>query len=49
MSAEALMDRLTQESASHLAWEDEVLLVLNESDLRKPFASSMEHLDTVGV
>lgn len=47
LSAEALTDRLTQEGAKRLAWEDEVLLILDESDLRKPFASSMEHLDTV--
>jgi hypothetical protein len=38
---------LTEEGAKKLSWEDEVLLVLDESDLRKPFASSMEHLDTV--
>lgn len=47
LSAEALMERLTHEGAKKLAWEDEVLLILDESDLRKPFASSMEHLDTV--
>lgn len=47
LSAEALMDRLTEESAKKLAWEDEVLLILDESDLRKPSASCMEHLDTV--
>ena len=47
LSAEALMERLTKEGAKRLAWEDEVLLILDESDLRKPFASSMEHLDTV--
>jgi hypothetical protein len=41
------MERLTEEGATKLAWEDEVLLVLDESDLRKPYASSMEHLDTV--
>lgn len=47
LAAEALMERLTKEGAKKLAWEDEVLLVLDESDLRKPFASSMENLDTV--
>ena len=47
LSAEALMERLTHEGAKKLAWEDEVLLILDESDLRKPFASNMEHLDTV--
>lgn len=47
LAAEALTERLTKEGAKKLAWEDEVLLVLDESDLRKPFASSMEHLDTV--
>jgi hypothetical protein len=47
LAAEALMERLTEEGAKRLAWEDEVLLILDESDLRKPFASSMEHLDTV--
>jgi hypothetical protein len=47
LAAEALTDRLTGEGAKKLAWEDEVLLILDESDLRKPFASSMEHLDTV--
>lgn len=47
LSAEVLMERLTEESAKKLAWEGEVLLILDESNLRKPFASSMEHLDTV--
>ncbi|CAA9247016.1 MAG: hypothetical protein AVDCRST_MAG93-1573 [uncultured Chloroflexia bacterium] len=47
LSAEALTERLTKEGVSKLAWEDEVLLILDESDLRKPFATCMEHLDTV--
>ncbi len=38
---------MAEEGAKKLAWEDEVLLILDESDLRKPFASSMGHLDTV--
>ena len=47
LAAEALTERLTEEGAKKLSWEGEVLLVLDESDLRKPFASSMEHLDMV--
>jgi hypothetical protein len=47
LAAETLTERLTEEGAKKVAWEGEVLLILDESDLRKPFASNMEHLDTV--
>jgi len=47
LSAEVITQRLTEEGAKKLAWEQEVLLILDESDLRKPFASCMEQLDTV--
>ena len=47
LDAEVITGRLTEEGAKKLAWETEVLLIIDESDLRKPFARSMEHLDTV--
>lgn len=47
VSAEALGKVLTLEGAKRLAGEHEVLLILDESDLRKPYASELEYLDTV--
>ena len=47
VSAEALGEVLTSEGAKRLKGEHEVLLIIDESDLRKPFASDLEHLDTV--
>ena len=47
VSAEALGRVLTEQGAKCLKGEHEVLLVVDESDLRKPFASELEHLDTV--
>jgi len=47
VSAEALGMVLTDQGAKQLKGEHEVLLVVDESDLRKPFASELEHLDTV--
>ena len=47
LSAEALGGVLSSEGAKRLKGEHEVLLVIDESDLRKPFASELEHLDTV--
>ena len=45
--AQSLSERLTNEGANRLKGEHEVLLILDESDLRKPFASCIEHLDRV--
>lgn len=47
VSAEALSEVLSREGAKQLKGEHEILLVIDESDLRKPFASKLEHLDTV--
>ena len=47
VSAEALGEVLTTEGAKRLKGEHEVLLIIDESDLRKPFANELEHLDTV--
>lgn len=47
LSAEVISERLTTEGANKLAWEKEVLLILDEPDLCEPFANCMEHLDTV--
>ena len=47
VSAEALGEVLTSEGAKRLRGEHEVLLIIDESDLRKPFANDLEHLDTV--
>jgi len=38
---------LSETGAKQLKGEHEVLLIIDESDLRKPFASELEHLDTV--
>jgi hypothetical protein len=47
VSAEALAMVLSEEGAKRLKGEHEVLLIVDESDLRKPFASELEYLDTV--
>lgn len=47
LSADSLCEQLTAEGAKRLAGEQEVMLILDGSDLRKPFASCMEYLDTV--
>ena len=47
VSAEALGEVFSKEGAKRLKGEHEVLLVIDESDLRKPFARELEHLDTV--
>lgn len=47
VNAEALGSVLTSEGAKRLKGEHEVLLIMDESDLRKPFASEVEYLDTV--
>ena len=47
LSADRLTTQLTKEGAKRLQGEHEVLLIVDESDLRKPFASCLEHLDTV--
>lgn len=47
VSAETLGSIFTLEGAKRLKGEHEVLLILDESDLRKPYASELEHLDTV--
>lgn len=47
VSAQALGSVLTTEGAKRLAGEREVLLIIDESDLRKPYARALEHLDTV--
>ena len=47
VSAENLGKVFSQEGAKRLKGEHEVLLVMDESDLRKPFASELEHLDRV--
>lgn len=47
VSAEALGKVLTSEGAKRVKGEQEVLLVIDESDLRKPFASELEHLGSV--
>lgn len=47
MTAQALGSVLTSEGAKRLAGEHEVLLIIDESDLRKPFARELEYLDTV--
>ncbi len=46
-TAQALGSVLTSEGARQLAGEHEVLLIIDESDLRKPFARELEYLDTV--
>ena len=40
VNAGDLTKRLTQEAAKRLAWQKRVLLIIDESDLRKPFAKS---------
>lgn len=47
VNAEALAGVFSTEGAKQLKGEHEVLLIIDESDLRKPFASELEHLDTV--
>lgn len=47
VSAEMLSRVLSETGAKQLKGEHEVLLIIDESDLRKPFASELEHLDTV--
>lgn len=47
VKAEAVGKIFTTEGAKRLKGEHEVLLVIDESDLRKPFAHDLEHLDTV--
>ena len=47
VSAEALGKVFSEEGAKRLKGEHEVLLVVDESDLRKPFASELAYLDTV--
>ena len=47
LNAQTITKRLTEEGAKKVAWEKEVLLMLDKSDLSKPFARCMEHLDTV--
>lgn len=47
VTAQALGRVLTSEGAKRLANEHEVLLMIDESDLRKPFARELEYLDTV--
>lgn len=47
VSAEALTGILSTEGAKRLKGEHEVLLVIDESDLRKPFAHDLEYLDMV--
>ena len=47
VNTEALGCVLTNEGAKRLKGEYEVLLVIDESDLRKPFASELAYLDTV--
>lgn len=47
VTAEALGEVLTSEGAKRLAGEHEVLLIIDESDLRKPFANDLEYLDRV--
>lgn len=47
VSAEALGMVFSEQGAKRLKGEHEVLLIVDESDLRKPFASELEHLDTV--
>ena len=47
VSAEALCSVLTSEGAKRLKGEHEVLLVIDESDLRKPCAHDLQYLDTV--
>lgn len=47
MAAEDLTKTLTTEGSKRLAGEHEILLMMDESDLRKPFSRCIEHLDTV--
>ena len=47
LGAKELTKTLTMEGAKRLAGEHEILLMMDESDLRKPFAKCIEHLDTV--
>ena len=47
VDADALGKVLSEEGAKLLAGEQEVLLVIDESDLRKPYSRRLEYLDTV--
>ena len=47
VNAEALGQVFSEEGAKQLKGEHEVLLIIDESDLRKPFARDLEYLDTV--
>ncbi|WP_185974820.1 hypothetical protein [Deinococcus detaillensis] len=44
---ETLEDRLTTLGAQRLAGQDEVVVVMDGSDLRKPHSQALEHLSTV--
>ncbi len=44
---ETLEDRLTTLGAQRLAGHDEVVVILDGSDLRKPHSQALEHLSTV--
>ena len=47
VDADALSSVLSEEGAKLLAGEQEVLLVIDESDLRKPYSRQLEYLDSV--
>jgi len=47
VDADTLGEVLSEEGAKLLAGEQEVLLVIDESDLRKPYSRHLEYLDSV--
>lgn len=47
VQADTLGARLTTQGAARLAGQDEVVVVLDGSDLRKPHSRQLEHLSTV--
>jgi hypothetical protein len=47
LTPEVLSQQLSEQGAKRLAGDHEVLLMLDASDLRKPYANRIAHLDTV--
>ena len=47
LSADTLLEHIQAQGAARVAGSDEVVVVLDGSDLRKPHSQVLEHLDTV--
>lgn len=47
LTADTLLEHLQAQGAARVAGSDEVIVVLDGSDLRKPHSQALEHLDTV--